>query len=271
MKKLILTLFYSSLATLFAVKSHADPVAVPLLGGTSYDGWNNLTNVNNPGFPGFPGSGAWPGAIGSNTAGSGDAVVSKTANGASGGGPTPLSQSIYFGSFTDGPNLKGGTLSVTDSTPLANLKTVVFQLEIGGANSGYDLWNGTLPALSYTTSEGGGGSLSSNFSFTLAHVANGSFTSPLDGSVVPVYLNLYAEQWDLSAVSGTINSLKIDFSGVMHSQVYAMRLDQSDHAYGSVAAVPEPSTYGLLAVGGSFAIVAFRRKCRAAGGQSLQS
>src|SRR5262245_41505396 len=75
----------------FSPVIHAEPVSLSLLGTTSYDGWINLSAAGGYTGVSFPGSGAWPttggnwtaynpgsgnvGAIGSNTGGSGDALL----------------------------------------------------------------------------------------------------------------------------------------------------------------------------------------------------
>ncbi len=82
------------------------------------------------GYGTFPGSGNWPAPIQSNVGG--DATLNKTANGA-GGGPYPASGSIYFGGFSGDQNVNGGTLAVTDNSPVANLQTVVFQARNRGS------------------------------------------------------------------------------------------------------------------------------------------
>lgn len=249
-----------------ATSSHATavddaaPQTVTLTGNTSYDGWSNagLTAGSNPGFPGFfTSTTAWPNAIGSNVAGSGDATLNKTANGA-GGGPYPASGSLYFASFGDVPNTFGGSLAVTEATPLAELKTIVFQLEIGEAWT-YDLYNHTLPTLTYTYNDGTGdvtvSSVVADFSSVLVKADNGTVEMP--SGTETVYINLYAMQWDLSAVNGEITNFSIEFSGVEHAQVYAMQLDQGDTM---VQVVPEPSTYAMIVAGCAMLLWRMRRR-----------
>ena len=107
------------------------------IGSSSFDGWINLTGANFTGYGGFPGNVTWPAPIGSNQVGSGDADLSRVVGSPSGGGPYLASDSIYFGNIAQIPNALGGTLRVTDTTPLTSLKTVVFQIQIGEA-VGYD-------------------------------------------------------------------------------------------------------------------------------------
>lgn len=251
----------SAIAFALAVTSvaHADPIedAAPIgfsLGGnTQFDGWNNLTAANNPGYPGFPGSSPWPGAIGSNVAGSGDAGLNKVS-----GAVYPAGAGLYFGGFSSTPNTSGGTLSVTDTSVVANLKTVIFQLEIAEAWT-YDLYNSVLPTLSYN---GGSQNIAATFSNKLVQAFNGTVMMP--SGEEDIFINLWALQWDLSSIAGPINSLDIRFTGVQHAQGYALQLDQSDQIYNTslVNPVPEPATLGALGLG---AIALLRRRRQSKG------
>jgi len=246
-----------ALFAVFSAAASADPIddaapqAISMTGTTSFDGWNNLTSTANPGYPGFPGSGAWPSPIGSNVAGSGDAIVSKVS-----GNIFPSSTGLYFGSFTAVPNTNAGTLGVTDSTIVSGLKTVVFQVETG-ESMGYDFYNGVLPTLSYN---GGSQALAATFSDKLVQAPNGTFDSPVGPQ--PLYVNLWALQWDLSSIVDPITSLNMGFNGVTHSQVFGLQLDQSSTAYSSAvfaAPVPEPASMAALSLG---ALALIRRKRR---------
>lgn len=247
MKILSLT-FVASMSLAFTL--HAAPVAIDLDGNTQNDGWTNssLTSVS-AGFGSFPGSSPWPNPIQSNVGG--DASLNKTANG-TGGGPYPASGSIYFGGFSGDVNNNGGTLAVTDSTPVANLQTVVFQVEIGEAWT-YDFYNGVLPTLSYN---GGSQMLAADY-ISLSQVFTGTVTMP--SGEEPLYLNTYGLQWDLSGIGETITSFTISFTGVQHAQLYSLQLDQSDTF---TQAVPEPSTYALMALAGAFVCWRLRRGAR---------
>lgn len=233
--------------------SQAAPIAIPLTGTTAYDGWDGLIGGNYPGYGTFPGSSAWPNAIASNTAGTGDATLDRV-EGGGGGGPYPGTSSIYFGSFLS--DVYGGTLRVADATPLAGLQTLVLQIEIG---SGF--FEDSLPAL---TLNGLGGTVAPDFSGILNAYQNGTFTDPETGEELPVYVNTYGLQWDLSGIADPITSFSIDFGAAVHSQVYALQLDQSDSGY-STSVVPEPGSLGLLGAG-SLLLLAGRRRLRRAGG-----
>ncbi|QIF04051.1 PEP-CTERM sorting domain-containing protein [Roseimicrobium sp. ORNL1] len=226
---------------MFAFSSvlQASPVSLSLLGTTTYDGWINLSAAGGYTGVSFPGSGAWPttggnwtaynpgsgnvGAIGSNTAGSGDALLYKVSNGA-GGGPYPAGGSIYFGGFSGDPNINGGTLGVVDTTPLAGVKTIAFQLDIGEA-SGYDLFNDVLPKLVYTTSLGTF-EMTATYSDRISQIYTGDILMPT--GYEDIYRNTWGVQFNLDGVTDPILSYEVQFTGVQHAQAYAMQLDTSN-------------------------------------------
>lgn len=233
----------ATLTTACGGVSRADGIQDPGLPGTTqYDAWTTLHSAANPGFPTFPGSGAWPGAIGSNLGG--DAELTKVANGA-GGGPFPAGGSLYFGGFSGDINTFGGTLSVGDSTPVADLANLVLQIDIGEAAT-YDFFDHVLPVLNLN---GGAQALAASYAVITSRVSTGVFQTP-EGPE-EVYRNVHLLQWDLSGISEPITSFSIAFSGAQHAQIYGMRLDQSD-VFASLAptqAVPEPASMALLLVG----------------------
>jgi len=242
-RKTVLGLAVATLATASAGLSRADGIQDPGLPGTTQgDSWTTLHSAANPGFPGFPGTGAWPSAIGSNLGG--DAELTKVANGA-GGGPIPLGGSMYFAGFSGDINAFGGTLAINDSTPVADLANVVFQIDIGEAAT-YDFFDHVLPVLNFN---GGTQALAATYAVITSRVSTGVFQTP-EGPE-EVYRNVHLLQWDLTGISEPITSFSIEFSGVQHAQIYGMRVDQSD-VYTSLAptqAVPEPASMALLFVG----------------------
>lgn len=224
----------AGLALAIAGVANATPVDPGLAGNTQYDEWANLTGANYPGYGGgFPGAAAWPAPIGSNVAGSGDADLSKVS-----GNAYTAAEAIYHGGFSSIPNSSGGTLAVSDATPLADVKTIVLQVEIGEA-FGYDFFNDTTPVLSYN---GGGQGIAADSASIISQYQNGTFVNPDTGLEEPVYVNTWMMTWDVSAL-GAVTSLALQWTGVQHSQVYAARLDQSD------IAVPEPGTISLAMLG----------------------
>ena len=223
------------------------------LGGTTEsNGWLTINSSVFPGTGTFPGTTMWS-PLGSTTGG--DAVLRKISNGAA-GGPYAASGSIYFGGFSSDINFNGGTLAAADSTPVANLANIVFQIQIGEAWT-YDFYNGVLPTLSYTTTSGTATNISATDWTLLEQYDNGTVSMPTGEETV--YINTYALQWDLSSVTEDITGFSISFTGVQHGQLYAMQLDQSD-TY--VQAVPEPGT--VLLFGAGAMVLVLRRRRRAA-------
>lgn len=214
----------------FLSLANAQLVNPGLAGTTSYDGWTNLSRYAYTDFPGFPGTPDWPRAIDSAVPGSGDAEITRLATAADGtGGAYPAEETLYFFSFEQVPNALGGTLRVTDPTPLGGVKTVVLQIQIGEAE-GYDFFSpGGVPVLKVN---GGAVGVASLTPVTIDRYQNGTFESPETGLDEPVYVNTWGFQWDVSGL-GPINSIQIDFSAVTHAQIYAMRLDQSSATYTS--------------------------------------
>lgn len=238
------SLLLSAIVASFMGLANATPVSLNLLGNADYDGWYNLTYSG--GYSGimFPGTGDWKtsggswtsynngtttvGAIGSNTADSGDALLYKVSNGAA-GGPYPAGESIYFGGASATTNYNGGTLGVVDTTPVAGVNTVAFQVNIGEA-WGYDFYNHVLPVLKYTTADGTG-TLEATYSSLISQVYTGAIMMPT--GYEDVYRNTWGVQFDLSLISDEIISFELQFTGVQHAQLYGLQLDQTDAIYQS--------------------------------------
>ena len=219
-----------------------------LSGSSESNGWQALTSVVYPTTGGFPGTTMWS-PLGSSSGG--DAELRKIANGP-GGGAYAAGGSMYFGGFSSTVNSDGGILAVADSTPVAGLSNIVFQIQIGEAWT-YDFHNGVLPVLSYATASGTFSNIAASSWILLEQYDNGTVSMPSGEETV--YINTYALQWDLSWVGEPITDFDISFHGVQHAQVYALQLDQSD-AY--VQVVPEPGSAALSLLGG--ALVALRRR-----------
>ncbi|MDP0494775.1 MAG: PEP-CTERM sorting domain-containing protein [Verrucomicrobiota bacterium JB024] len=249
------------------------PQAVSLGGNTKFDGWTDFSAASNPGYGSFPGSGTWPGPIYANDTdgGSNPAGLVKVSNG-SGGGPYPASGSLYFGGFSSDTNVYGGTLAVQEDSPLANLATLVFQVEIGEVYT-YDYYddpvNGLLvPSLTLNYGDSETITLVADYDSLIASVLTGTVEMPTGpGGTMqeePVYQNLYGYQWDVSGYDN-ITSFDIEFSGVQHAQLYSLQLNQSDLSYGSsMIPVPEPATWaGLFGVAAlAFSVLRRRRASR---------
>lgn len=236
-------------------------INVNLGGDTQYDGWDNLsvTNSELSGYPSFPGTSPWPSPIASHTAESGDAVITKVANGA-GGGAFPAGEGLYFGGFSETPNTLGGTLGFVDSSPLANANTILLQVELN-ESFGFDLFNGTAPTLSIN----GMTAISPTYSIRFERVDTGETFPAPDLGEQPVYLNSWAFQWDIAEWRALnpgvtdITSIGINLTMVQHSRLMAARLDQSSTVFDG-AAIPEPGSAVLAVIGLSGLAVLRRRR-----------
>lgn len=218
-------------------------ISPDLTGTTDFDAWDNLS-ITNPQvasttvpfpFPGFPGAAPWPDAIESvltqgttDTADddpTGDAGFLKTA-----GNGYPASVSIYSSPFGN------GTYSVSDSTPVAGLETVVFQIEIGEGSNGFLAGTPTLTvngATEVPLLTGGSQGVSAG-------------ANPFGGGTINIATLGY--QWDVSGV-GPISSFDVEFSTAGTSTtIFQLQLDQGD-TFAAVANVPEPATLGAVGLG----------------------
>ncbi|QOV90165.1 PEP-CTERM sorting domain-containing protein [Humisphaera borealis] len=231
------TLFRSALplvALLLGSPAVAAPQPLNLTGVAQYDGWGNFNATTMPGYGTYPGASAWSsGSLGSNLAGSGDAVLNRIA-GSGSSGPYVASSTIYFAG--------AGTLSVTDASPVANLKTVVFQIDLGpGSGSGFT----AEPTLTYN-------GITAGPTPRKLELDGGIGALDPDGNPATTTTLLY--QWDLTGITG-ITSYGVQWSNTQHTQLYAMRLDQSD----TVTAVPEPAALAPLLLG---TVALLRRRSR---------
>lgn len=293
-----LTAFSLNIAPAFAATptgiQDAIPVAKALNGTKKDDGWYNLsasaktktvdgTPMTIAGISGgnFPGMAPLPNVISQvKSDNDNSATFRKVSNGAA-GGAFPSSDSLYAGSVSSAYNFNGSKLGVFETAPVENLANVVFQVELGGAN-GYDFYQ---PSVGNTATTGGASTLSvgaltvTNYFPTLNLTFSNNTTAQLSanwaelstkgengttsagGTEEPVYINLYAFQWDLSSYSN-ISSFNVTFDVVAHSQTYAARLTQSD-IFNQVVAmpVPEPESYAMILAGlGLVGLVARRRR-----------
>lgn len=250
-----------------------------LPGNSSWDGWLAMSqqgdgngpwysalSLSNPavGMAGYPGmmssASPWPQPIASVQGSTGhDAAIYKVGNGEAGpsnfvGGPVPFSSSLYFFSFIPDGDRLGGSVAVKDANPIGNVKNIVLQIEIG-EQGGFDFFNDKLPVLNYN---GGSQSIAPVNDEIIHQIDNGIKPSP-DPSVEDqhIYINSYLLQWDLSSVGEEIEAFSIDFSAVVHAQVYAMRLDQSD----TFSVIPEPASVGVFA--GVTGLLMLRRRRKA--------
>lgn len=217
-------------------------------GTTSYDGWIGVNAVNFSGYGSFPGFSSWPNPILSNVDGSGKSSLNRIAGSPTGGGPFLGSASIYFGNFSQATNAMGGTMRITNASPLASVRTLILQIQIGEA-LGYDFYHPTgYPILKIN---GGTNGLSPSYPrYLLSRFQSGTFPSPATGQNEPIYVNTWIFQWNL-ADDVTVGSFAIDFSCVTHSQVYEIQLDQASAVVSSQitpTASTEPPRISLLTI-----------------------
>jgi len=210
-------------------------------GPTSYSAWSNVNAFNYFGYGSFPGNQPWPAPIEA-TEGSVSAILNRISGAPSGGGPFLASESIYFGSFQQIPNSLGGILRLSESDPLFNLRTLVFQIQIGEA-TGFDFYT---PAGYPTLSINGEVIINATYTNLVNRYQSGFFPSPDTGKDEPVYINTWAYQWNITPPV-VFEDYSIDFSAVTHSQVYALRLDGTS-VIQNTPVIPEPSSLNLVLI-----------------------
>ncbi len=213
-----------------------------LAGNVRTDIWL-FENVNRFGDFGTAGD-PWDAPILSTESGGVDAEVNKVAGSGFATGST-----LYAPGFSYIPNTYRATFSITEPDALDQLKTVVFQIDIGEVY-GHDLYNENHvgPVLNIN----GGSQLVAPDTWQLrSHIDTGEKFPIPTGGEEPVYRNTWLGRWDLSGVD-PVSSFEIQWDVVEHTQTYVLRLDQSD-------AIPEPSMLGLLSLG---ALTLVRRKRR---------
>jgi hypothetical protein len=228
----------SALSAGLAQANSTYPAFADIAGSVATDGFNNLTSSR------ISQAQLVAGIIG-NDGDEGGAVLKR------------LSGSFYpasFGLYSWGTD-SAFSISVADAVDnlsRVNLQSLVTVDTAGGVqgmqHSGY------LPTLSYN---GGTQALLPTYSFTPVSGGVDMGGNPLAAS--PNNPNYGQFSWDLSSVGSAIDSFSISFGLDVHSNALAFQLDQ-------VAAVPEPSSYALGAIGLSLCAVAGYRRRKAAGG-----
>lgn len=144
-------------------------------------------------------------------------------------------------------------------TPVSGAATLVLQSFVNISNGANNVWGllsaANLPKLSFN----GGNQLLAATTLTSTSVAYTDMNGT-PSAADPVNPNYSLFTWDLSSISVPITSLRLSFATDAHSQSLAFQVDQ----IGAVAAVPEPSTYALMASGlGIMGLAALRRKRQA--------
>ncbi|MEM1211668.1 MAG: PEP-CTERM sorting domain-containing protein [Planctomycetota bacterium] len=249
---------YASVSVLAALLWTQSAVAVvtsvSLPGSADFDAWDNLTRTNpqvataDPIFPNFPGSALWPEPIESlltfNTFSSsdddptGDALFDKVS-----GNGYPAGISIYTS-----PN-GSGVFKVFDTTPVTDIETLIFQIEIG-SGSEFGVYLEDDPTLYINGDE------TTNIGYVASDL---SVAPPFDSGFGPVPVGTLRYQWDLRGL-GPISEVDVRFETAgTSSTILALQLDQSDTF---ALVIPEPNA--LLLFGLSGAVVCGRRRRAAA-------
>ena len=224
---------YASAGTYVSEGVYGNPFET-ISGASATSIWSDVSeSVHSTGFSSWPGSSAWSATMPPNSSSgtSTDIEVARVSGSGStflDGGPYPSDDTVYFGGLRISDNT-GGVLEVAEVDPVAGLSEVVFQIQLGEGN-GDDFTPSTPPVLTYTTSSG---------TYT-ATLSSGSISSPVDTFENGTYsngeydvdetviLNEYKFVWDLSGVTGTILSFEVQWSQVMHSQLYGLQVDQKN-------------------------------------------
>lgn len=224
-------------------------VALNLDGTSQSDQWTQITAANYPGRP----SAGWTTPIDSSAGG--DQQLTRLEGNGAGGGPYPASGGLYFG-FQVPSTSKGGTLQISETTPVTDMMTLIMQIDISLAD-GNSFFNNIYPSLTIN----GGTVIGQPLHGGVSSINVIPFVNPGTGEEGTLTIHSFAFQWDLSSV-GTIDSFNLTWSQVGHTTTYGIQVDQSSANYDSpVLPVPEPSS-GLLISGGvlSLGFLARRRR-----------
>lgn len=228
------TVALASVTLLVGAAAGQNLVTNNLSGNVQFDGWENLGGLAGYGIsevgPFSPAGTAWPSAIGSDVAGSGDSTVNRTFG-------THYSASASLYSFA-GPS--GFTMG--DNSAIADLATVVFTIAD---------WAGSSPTTDPVLSFNGG-----TQQLAATAVASNPFGDILFGGD-SINISVRTFQWDLSAFSG-ITDFSIDWTQGSSAGIVGFQLEQSDvFSVASAIPVPAPGSLALLALGG---LTAARRR-----------
>lgn len=155
-----------------------------------------------------------------------------------GTGGYPSSAAIY--NFTT-----PGSFLLSNSSPLSDLETLVFQLDMG---EGIGFFTSD-PVLNYN-----GGSQGLVAGLTKEVIGGYVVSNPGDP---PFFSTNYAFQWDLTSIVDPITSYTIEWSTNQHVTLYEINLDSGD-TFSQV--IPEPSTYAAMVGILALAVVCMRRR-----------
>jgi hypothetical protein len=209
-------------------------ISISLPGNSESAQWASLRSANYPGAGGsssfFNSTAAWPSRI----AGNGTPTSSATFFKESGGGYF-ASSSVYDAGVT-------GTYSLQDLSPIGNLATIVFQLDVGAAIA-------VSPVLHYN---GGTQSLLAQYSLSM----NGLYTASSPGG--PVASTNHAWQWDLGAIAEPITSYQIVWGSLNNNHLTQFEINvAAGDTFAQV--IPETSSAFLA----TFAALGLLRRRRA--------
>lgn len=229
--------------------ANAQFVDVVLPGESDFDAWDNLTRTNpqvanaDPAFPAFPGAELWPAPIESVlTFGTNDPIDDDPTGDAQfdkvSGNGYPAGISIYTSPFGN-----GGVFSLSDATPIEDIETLIFQIDIGSGSSFGEFLTGdaTLTINDDTDVD--------------LRARSISVAPPFDSGFGPVPIGTLRYQWDLRGL-GPISSFDVFFETAgTSSTILALQLDQGDTF---ALVIPEPTS--LIVLGLSSAILCCRRR-----------
>ncbi|MFT7721323.1 MAG: PEP-CTERM sorting domain-containing protein [Roseateles sp.] len=209
---------------------------VDVAGSAAFDGFNDLSAGRLGGAP------ALVAGVGSNVAGSGDAVLKRLS-----GGFYPASFGLYSWSTDSafGINVDSAVADLGKVTLQTFISVDTSQGVTGLSSAAY------LPTLSFN-----GGTQKLAAEYTLTPVSGGYDIDGTPLTANPNNPNYGVFTWDLSGITTPITSFSVNFGITKHANALAFQLDQN-----AVAAVPEPETYALMLAGiGMLGFLARRRR-----------
>jgi len=253
-KSLFLSLLAAGVlgASLSAASAQQFVDYAPILGGTtSNHHWSDfaLPPGASPSVAGK--AGQWPQGIAPNGSGAGYIF--------SGNASFPDDYTDFFDGSGIYTFFSETHFQVSSSAPLAGVESLVFQMSIAaglsGAMGGSPLTFAAVPTLTLTLSDSSTVSVGAA-DYSLLQAATPTYIPAFGINTV---LESYGFQWDLSEY-GDIASYTLNWQVAYHSITYGLDTTEStqSHSESVLQAIPEPSTWLLLGLGGVFLAVRFR-------------